>query len=239
MNALRALHDVRSHIIQTAHAIIGGKGFAAVGLNQILQAAGVPKGSFYHYFGSKEAFGEALLQAYFADYMERLELVLTQPGLPASDRLMDYWHHWLETQANHDPKGKCLTVKLSAEVSDLSEGMRSVLQRGTDGIIRRLAVLYRGGNRRRLPGIGPAARGHRRDALSAVAGSQPAGEDHPGPGSARAGALLDPAPARPSGASAPLSDPPGRMLPAMRARRRALAQPGQRRRLSLPPNATR
>lgn len=140
MNALRALHDVRSHIIQTAHAIIGGKGFAAVGLNQILQAAGVPKGSFYHYFGSKEAFGEALLQAYFADYMERLESVLTQPGLPASDRLMDYWHHWLETQANHDPKGKCLTVKLSAEVSDLSEGMRSVLQRGTDGIIRRLAV---------------------------------------------------------------------------------------------------
>lgn len=139
MNAPRALHDVRSHIIQTAHAIIGGKGFAAVGLNQILQAAGVPKGSFYHYFGSKEAFGEALLQAYFADYMERLELVLTQPGLPASDRLMDYWHHWLETQANHDPKGKCLTVKLSAEVSDLSEGMRSVLQRGTDGIIRRLA----------------------------------------------------------------------------------------------------
>lgn len=140
MSPLSPLHDVRSRIIETARAIIGGKGFAAVGLNEILQSAGVPKGSFYHYFGSKEAFGEALLQAYFADYMDRLEIVLTQPGLPASDRLMNYWQHWLETQANHDdPKGKCLTVKLSAEVSDLSESMRVALRQGTDGIIRRLA----------------------------------------------------------------------------------------------------
>lgn len=54
--------DVRQHILDTAKPIMLRKGFSAVGLNEILQAAGVPKGSFYHYFGSKEAFGEALLE---------------------------------------------------------------------------------------------------------------------------------------------------------------------------------
>jgi TetR/AcrR family transcriptional repressor of nem operon len=44
-------HDnTRQHILETGHRIIAGKGFASVGLNEILKSAGVPKGSFYHYF---------------------------------------------------------------------------------------------------------------------------------------------------------------------------------------------
>jgi len=42
---------------------MAGKGFSVVGLNEVLKSAGVPKGSFYHYFSSKDAFGEALLAA--------------------------------------------------------------------------------------------------------------------------------------------------------------------------------
>ncbi|HYR24899.1 MAG TPA: TetR/AcrR family transcriptional regulator [Aquabacterium sp.] len=139
MHLVSAPTDVRQHILDTAQAIIGGKGFAAVGLNEILRAADVPKGSFYHYFGSKEAFGEALLEAYFTDYLARLDTLLGQPGVPAAEKLMRYWHHWLDTQATCDSKGKCLAVKLAAEVSDLSEAMRAVLQQGTDRIIDRLA----------------------------------------------------------------------------------------------------
>ena len=48
-------HDnTRQHILETGQRIIVGKGFASVGLNEILTTAGVPKGSFYHYFASKE-----------------------------------------------------------------------------------------------------------------------------------------------------------------------------------------
>ncbi len=53
-------HDIRQSILDIAKPIILGKGFSAVGLNEILGAADVPKGSFYHYFKSKELFGEAL-----------------------------------------------------------------------------------------------------------------------------------------------------------------------------------
>ena len=48
--------DVRQHILDTGRSIILGKGFSAVGLNEILATAQVPKGSFYHYFKSKETF---------------------------------------------------------------------------------------------------------------------------------------------------------------------------------------
>ncbi|HBN9703295.1 TPA: TetR/AcrR family transcriptional regulator [Pseudomonas aeruginosa] len=130
--------DMRQHILDTAQVIIAGRGFTAVGLNEILQAANVPKGSFYHYFASKEAFGEALLDSYFSAYMAQLEVLLSRPGVSAAQRLLDYWLNWLETQSTCDPKGKCLAVKLAAEVSDLSEPMRVVLRDGTERVIARL-----------------------------------------------------------------------------------------------------
>ena len=131
--------DVRQEILDTAQIIISGKGYAAVGLNEILAAAGVQKGSFYHYFESKDAFGEALLESYFETYLEDLDAMLQRPGLSEGERLMVYWQKWVDTQASCDPEGKCLAVKLGAEVSDLSETMRKVLLRGTSAVIGRLA----------------------------------------------------------------------------------------------------
>ncbi|NLP60827.1 TetR/AcrR family transcriptional regulator [Paraburkholderia sacchari] len=139
MNAAPAV-ETRQHILDTAMPILLGKGFSAVGLNEILAAAGVPKGSFYHYFGSKEAFGEALLTSYFAEYAERLAVQLSsEAGTPAT-RLIGYFDAWRVMQCADGPDGKCLAVKLGAEVSDLSEPMRAVLRRGTDEIIARIAA---------------------------------------------------------------------------------------------------
>ncbi|VWC92170.1 TetR family transcriptional regulator [Burkholderia lata] len=131
--------EVRQHILNIAKPIMLHKGFSAVGLNEILAAAGIPKGSFYHYFGSKEAFGEALLESYFEGYLEHLDNLLKHQAGTGAERLMTYWSNWLHTQCADDPEGKCLAVKLGAEVSDLSEAMRTVLRHGTGQIIERLA----------------------------------------------------------------------------------------------------
>jgi TetR/AcrR family transcriptional repressor of nem operon len=72
--------DVRQSILDTAHTIVSAKGFSGVGLNEILVAARVPKGSFYHYFGSKEAFGEALLADYFEAYLADIDATLICPS---------------------------------------------------------------------------------------------------------------------------------------------------------------
>lgn len=131
--------DVRGNILATGQRIMAGKGFSAVGLNEILATAGVPKGSFYHYFGSKDAFGEAMLQAYFDEYLADMDATLGQPGLTMAQRLLNYWQVWQASQSFDDCQGKCLAVKLGAEVADLSEAMRLALKRGTAGIVGRLA----------------------------------------------------------------------------------------------------
>ena len=137
--------DVRGSILETGQRIMAGRGFSAVGLNEILAGAGVPKGSFYHYFSSKEMFGEAMLAAYFDDYLADLDEILGRPGLTMAQRLMAYLQHWQETQSFFDCQGKCLAVKLSAEVADLSEAMRAALKHGTSGIIHRLTHAIRSG----------------------------------------------------------------------------------------------
>ncbi|MFD7065578.1 TetR/AcrR family transcriptional regulator [Streptomyces sp. NPDC059906] len=130
--------DTRRSILDAAQRIMARKGFSAVGINEVLTAAGVPKGSFYHFFGSKDAFGEAMMRAYFTDYLADMDRVLARPGLTSAQRLMDYWQNWRETQSLDDCQGKCLAVKLGAEVSDLSEAMRIALKEGTNSIIDRL-----------------------------------------------------------------------------------------------------
>jgi len=131
--------DVRDNILAVGQRIMSGKGFSAVGLNEILTAAKVPKGSFYHYFGSKDAFGEALLSNYFEEYLAELDGVMAQPGASTAQRLLQYFDMWRDNQSFLDCQGKCLAVKLAAEVADLSEAMRAVLDTGTAAIIARLA----------------------------------------------------------------------------------------------------
>ena len=133
--------DVRQHILDQGKAIITHKGFAGVGLNEILTAADVPKGSFYHYFKSKELFGEAMLADYVQRYLAEMDVVLGQPGQSAAQSLMDYWASW--TSESLDGSGcdcRCLVVKLSSEVADMSEPMRMTLLDGTNRIIARLAL---------------------------------------------------------------------------------------------------
>nr|WP_314527935.1 TetR/AcrR family transcriptional regulator [uncultured Pseudomonas sp.] len=130
---------VRQSILDTAQLIVGRKGFSAVGLNEILQTAEVPKGSFYHYFTSKDAFGVVLLDHYFDNYVHGMQQLFEQPGLTQHAKLMRYWQCWIDNQTGCTDAGKCLAVKLGAEVSDLSEPMRLALQRGTARTIGVLA----------------------------------------------------------------------------------------------------
>ena len=131
--------DKRKHILAVGQSLMAKKGFSAVGLNEILTTASVPKGSFYYYFTSKDAFGEELLKSYFQDYLSAMDVTLAQPGLTMAQRLMNYWQQWQESQSFYDCQGKCLAVKLGAEVADLSEPMRQALNDGTSGIISRIA----------------------------------------------------------------------------------------------------
>jgi len=137
--------QTREHLLATGQRIMAGKGFSAVGLKEILDESDVPKGSFYYYFTSKEAFGVAMLESYFDAYLAELDETLNQSGISYAQRLINYWRNWQESQSFYDCQGKCLAVKLGAEVADLSDKMRVTLMRGTAGIISRLAAALKSG----------------------------------------------------------------------------------------------
>ena len=131
--------DTRQHLLDTGRAMLAAGGFSSVGLSALLQQAGVPKGSFYHYFKSKEQFGEALLQDYFQFYLTELEQLFSQPELNPQQQLMSYWSEWQHRYCSPEGRSDCLVVKLSAEVADLSEPMRLALKLGTDQVITRIS----------------------------------------------------------------------------------------------------
>ncbi|GAA4975860.1 TetR/AcrR family transcriptional regulator [Actinoplanes utahensis] len=130
--------DTRADLLSAAERIFAHKGYAAVGINEVLSSVGVPKGSFYHYFRSKDAFGEAVIARYFQQYLAEMDEILNGAGQDGAARILAYFASWRESQSFGDCAGKCLAVKLGAEVADMSEPMRLALKAGTTEIVDRL-----------------------------------------------------------------------------------------------------
>src|SRR5262245_52257018 len=67
----------RDKILEAGAQAIADKSFSSCGLAEILERAGVPKGSFYHYFESKEDFGVALIERAIEDHLAWLRPVVS------------------------------------------------------------------------------------------------------------------------------------------------------------------
>ena len=144
MKLTKKAEATRQQLLDSGHALVLRKGFVGVGLQELLTACNVPKGSFYHYFASKEAFGCALLEQYVADYSQRLQALLAEQS-SGGDRVMAYWQAWLGTAEHRGWAEDCLVVKLAAEVADLSEDMRRILNDGVAALVARIAAAVREG----------------------------------------------------------------------------------------------
>jgi TetR/AcrR family transcriptional repressor of nem operon len=141
----RGRSDTREHLLEGARRIVSTKGYAAVGINEVLASVGVPKGSFYYYFGSKDAFGDALMQAYFDDYLATMDRIVAQADKTSAQHLAEYWQFFYDAQIVNGCQGECLVVKLGAEIADLSEAMRVTTKSGTTKIVSRIAQMIAAG----------------------------------------------------------------------------------------------
>lgn len=117
-------NDTRSHIIQVGAELIGRKGFGATGINAVLTAAGVPKGSFYHYFSSKNDFGLAVIDSFAEEYDAKLQRILTDPTRSCVDRLRAYFDAGFENMASCEYTSGCLIGNLGQELSGQNEAFR-------------------------------------------------------------------------------------------------------------------
>ena len=131
----------RDHILTCGGRIIHHKGFTATGLMEILQAAEVPKGSFYFYFKSKEEFGLALVDHYQAWFAEQVRPILKDETLPPLERLASFFL-WFQRYFEQEGfiKG-CPIGNLIQELGDVNPIFREKLKTTFDRLIRFIARL--------------------------------------------------------------------------------------------------
>ncbi|HML55583.1 MAG TPA: TetR family transcriptional regulator C-terminal domain-containing protein [Solidesulfovibrio magneticus] len=126
----------RERIIRAGAAIMHGQGYAATGLKEILDAAGAPKGSFYHYFPSKEAFALAVIEHYEAMLGELGRPALTTEGLTCRERLALFVARYRETQAEGGFRRGCPIGNLVLEMAGQSEVLGKRLAVSLAGLTR-------------------------------------------------------------------------------------------------------
>lgn len=142
----------REHILACGARIIHHKGFTATGLQEILQAAGVPKGSFYFYFKSKEEFGLALVDFYQAWFAGQVRPILKDTAQPPLERLAGFFL-WFRQYFEQEGfiKG-CPIGNLIQEMGDVSPAFRDKLHASLDDLIRFVSkLLYEAQERGELP----------------------------------------------------------------------------------------
>lgn len=120
-----ARRNVREQIVEAGLKALLEKGFNGCGVQEITEAAGVPKGSFYNHFESKEALGAEIVERFGQDGTRRT--VLTDRSIPALDRLRRYFTELNEVFAGLNYTCGCLLGNFSAELSEQSPLIRERL----------------------------------------------------------------------------------------------------------------
>jgi TetR/AcrR family transcriptional repressor of nem operon len=114
----------REKILTEGLKVVHAHGYAGASVRDIVQAAGVPQGSFTNHFTSKEAFGLEILELYFANGRALMGATLRNDELPPLQRLRDYIDA-NKTRLNKDQmRNGCLFGNFTAEASDHSELIR-------------------------------------------------------------------------------------------------------------------
>lgn len=119
--------ETRVELIRSGMEILTEKGFAATGIDEILRRVGVPKGSFYHYFKSKDAFGCELIDAYNGFFLHKLSKFLCNEQQQPLQRLGDFIQDSIEGMARFDYTRGCLVGNLGQEMGALPESFRERL----------------------------------------------------------------------------------------------------------------
>ena len=117
----------RDKLIDSGAQLISQQGYNATGINAVLKTCGVPKGSFYHYFSSKEDFGLAVIERFAASYDETLMALLEDNDTPPLERLKRYFAAGREHMHECDHATGCLIGNLGQELSGQSDTFRDAL----------------------------------------------------------------------------------------------------------------
>lgn len=121
--------STKTALLKAGRGIIAEKGYNHTGIQEVLQAVGVPKGSFYHFFSSKEDFGLQILDDDAAQHDVVLEQYLGDETLTPITRLRAYFEMKIREFESLRCREGCLMATLGQELADQNETFRSRIAR--------------------------------------------------------------------------------------------------------------
>lgn len=125
--------QTRYELIRVGGEMIARKGFNSTGLNAVLCEAGVPKGSFYYYFASKDEFGLAVIDEFEAEQSARMDTMLTDQSLSPLQRIRKFFDAGLRDMEIYDYGRGCPIGNLSQELASQNELFRKRLDNVFNG----------------------------------------------------------------------------------------------------------
>jgi TetR/AcrR family transcriptional repressor of nem operon len=120
--------EIRNRLLTDGGRVIHNLGFNGSGVQDITVAADVPKGSFYSYFDSKEAFAAEVLQAYWASIEHRHGKILFDARIKPLERIEKLFEMLVEDHMAQGFKLGCLIGNFSLELSNVSGEVRTALE---------------------------------------------------------------------------------------------------------------
>ncbi len=114
-------------------------GYHGVGLQQILKDAGISKGSFYHYFKSKEDFGAAVIEYYSERFASALQAAINDTKLSPLQRLRLFFQSVEELQKKTGQCKCCLIAIVGSGTASKNQVLRATLQSSCDSWIALVA----------------------------------------------------------------------------------------------------
>lgn len=119
---------VREQLVWAGVRVLTEKGFSAVGIEEILRSENVSKGSFYHYFSSKDEFGLILIDTYAEYFARKLDHWLTDETRLPLQRMAGFVEDAKTGMARHGFRRGCLVGNLGQEMGTLPESFRDKLR---------------------------------------------------------------------------------------------------------------
>lgn len=120
-------NETKEALLRSGIEILTEKGYSATGIDEILRRVSVPKGSFYHYFGSKDSFGIELIQYYANFFKRKLDHFLLDENISPIERLIAFMDDATQGMIRYDFKRGCLVGNLGQEMGALPESFRAKL----------------------------------------------------------------------------------------------------------------
>ena len=112
--------DKRDLILAKGAQVMTRRGYHGTGVQEIVQAAGIPKGSFYHYFASKEDFALQALEFTYQPRLQRYAEALDNPALSPRARILGYYRELLQHFSQQERlEYHCFIGSLSFEMNEL------------------------------------------------------------------------------------------------------------------------